>query len=176
MVGLALSCSLYGMFYDVDTGLVMVNYAPGFTVTPSLHRRYTRSTVTHTDQVNYVPGYGYAWMICWMIIMMVLFIALAVKQSKPLLLAAVVTSFYWLFWLFIPLLGYAWFFAWRFVDGVVEQARGCHTGCHTDGCTGFHTGCPMACHTDGCTGHGLSHGLSHGWLHGLSHGLSHGLF
>ena len=32
-----------------------------------------------------------------------------------------ITLFYWFFWLFIPLLGYSWFFSWRFVDGVVEQ-------------------------------------------------------
>ena len=61
MVGMALSCSLYGMFYDTTTGLVMVNY---------------------------VPGYGYAWMIGWSVAMVLLGIAFTVKKQKPLLLGA----------------------------------------------------------------------------------------
>lgn len=78
MVGMAVLCSLYGMIYDKETGLVMVNY---------------------------VPGWGYLWTLVWMFIFFALIIVFSIKKKFFILYAAVVSFFYWLFWLFIPLIG-----------------------------------------------------------------------
>tara|TARA_B110001452_G_scaffold219637_1_gene191684 strand:+ start:585 stop:1145 length:561 start_codon:yes stop_codon:yes gene_type:complete len=43
-------------------------------------------------------------------------------------LACLVLLVYWVFWLLLPILGYSWFFAWRFVDVAAAQPRHNSTG------------------------------------------------
>ena len=89
MVGTAVLCSLYGMYWDGDAGIVYINY---------------------------VPGGGYAWMVGWLLVMISLFVLFLVRQRLHVLVLLLVAALYWLFFLSIPLVGYAWFFSWRFVD------------------------------------------------------------
>ncbi|KOO22338.1 hypothetical protein Ctob_000733 [Chrysochromulina tobinii] len=95
MAGMALMASLYGMFWDREHNLVIINY---------------------------VPGAGYAWFIIWMLIVCLLLVTAFLKRSWTALLGFVTATLYWLFWLMIPLLGYTWFFAWKFVDTAYSYA------------------------------------------------------
>ena len=83
--------------------------------------------------VNYVPGWAYVWF-CVLLLVLVLLPALApllailISPHLVLVAAALTTAafVYWLFWLAIPLVGYAWIFSWRFVDDVVQQELSSH--------------------------------------------------
>jgi len=71
--------------------------------------------------VNYVPGYAYAWNIVWAVGFIVLSSFAIARRHGALFAAAAISFVYWLVWLLIPIVGYAWFFAWHFVDNVVAQ-------------------------------------------------------
>ena len=58
MVGMALLCSLYGMYWDGESEIVYINY---------------------------VPGGGYVWMIAWLIVMICLFVLFLVRQQLHVL-------------------------------------------------------------------------------------------
>lgn len=95
MVGTAVLCSLYGLYWDGDKNMVFANY---------------------------VPGEAYAWMVGWMGMMLVLLIVFLARQQIRYLLLLLLAAIYWVFWLSIPLIGYSWFYAWRFVDVTAAQA------------------------------------------------------
>ena len=101
MVGAAVLISLYGMYWDEQQQVVYVNY---------------------------VPGEGYAWMVAWMGIMLMLLLLFLTRQRIQHLALLLLAAIYWLFWLSIPLLGFSWFFAWRFVDAIAAQ--GAETSTH----------------------------------------------
>lgn len=42
---------------------------------------------------------------------------------RLVVMACLALLVYWAFWLLLPILGYSWFFAWRFVDVAVAQPR-----------------------------------------------------
>jgi len=96
MAGMALLSSLYGMFWDGDAQLVIINY---------------------------VPGWGYVWLLFWSFASLTLVTISVIKQHLGLLVLALSSLLYWLVWLVIPYVGYCWFFAWRYVDAVAWQEQ-----------------------------------------------------
>ena len=77
--------------------------------------------------LNYFPGRAYVWLLLWMLLWLALVVLgftrnpCTTRFPVSLRLAAAFAFTYWLLWLAIPLLGYAWFFAWGFVDAVIAQ-------------------------------------------------------
>lgn len=53
----------------------------------------------------------------WMGMMLVLLIVFLARQQLRYLLLLFLAAIYWVFWLSVPLVGYSWFYAWRFVRG-----------------------------------------------------------
>jgi len=94
MAGMALMASLYGMFWDSEHNLVIINY---------------------------VPGAGYVWFILWMLLVCLLFMGAVVKKNFATWACFLVSAAYCLFWLMIPIIGYTWFFAWKYVDTIARQ-------------------------------------------------------
>ena len=62
MAGMALMASLYGMFWDHEHNLVIINY---------------------------VPGAGYAWCILWMLVVCLLLVTVVLKRNWTALLGFV---------------------------------------------------------------------------------------
>eukprot|EP00966_Prymnesium_polylepis_P334500 7389879-Prymnesium_polylepis.2 len=98
MIGSAMICGLYSLYWDASLGLVLVNY---------------------------VPGWAYFWFGLWLIIVVLLVSFGFLHRNLPVILLAVISTAYWLFWLNIPLIGYSWFFVWHFVDQVRTVCRAC---------------------------------------------------
>ena len=73
--------------------------------------------------INYVPGWGYVWLLFWSFASLTLVTISVIKQHLGLLVLALSSLLYWLVWLVIPYVGYCWFFAWRYVDAVAWQER-----------------------------------------------------
>jgi len=94
MAGMALMASLYGMFWDREHNLVIVNY---------------------------VPAAGYIWFIVWMLLVCVFLVAAVVKKTAAMAIAFALSAAYWVIWLMVPLVGYTWFFAWKYVDTIAQQ-------------------------------------------------------
>jgi len=84
--------------------------------------------------LNYFPGRAYVWLLLWMLLWLALVVLgftrnpCTTRFPVSLRLAAAFAFTYWLLWLAIPLLGYAWFFAWGFVDAVIAQGASAAAG------------------------------------------------
>mmetsp|Transcript_39751 Transcript_39751/g.105011 ORF Transcript_39751/g.105011 Transcript_39751/m.105011 type:complete len:363 (+) Transcript_39751:546-1634(+) len=103
MAGMALMASLFGMFWDSEHSVVIINY---------------------------VPGYGYFWFVVWMCAVMLLMLLAVVRRYWIYFILFLSTCVYWVVWLMLPLVGYMWFFSWKFVDVVAEQQQAVENGAH----------------------------------------------
>lgn len=56
-----------------------------------------------------------SWQVC------LLFMGAVVKKNFATWACFLVSAAYCLFWLMIPIIGYTWFFAWKYVDTIARQ-------------------------------------------------------
>lgn len=94
MTGMGLMASLYGMYWD---------------------------EALHLTVINYVPGWAFLWQAVWTFLLAVLTGLMVVRGGRMYTLLFLAGLTYATFWLFIPLVGYTWWFAWEYVDTVAAQ-------------------------------------------------------
>lgn len=142
MINMALLMSLFATYWDDSRQIVAINYFPGYAYvwllvwvplwilllgltqarrdalatplphTRSLARTRASARALLTDRDDPSAQALSSWP------------GLAGRCLHRLaVLACLVLLVYWVFWLLLPILGYSWFFAWRFVDVAVAQPR-----------------------------------------------------